>query len=115
MPAPKADEWHALRRAARKGHVEFVKLLTAASKPLVEVRGLVAVAMKSGSAEVVAMLIGEEPEVLDGTNLSQCLATAIESELLGVVPDCSANSRWVARVEKKKALAGLLAAKIAAG
>ena len=107
--------------------MEFVKLLAAASKPLVEFRGLVAVAMKSGSAEVVEMLVGEEPEVLDGTDLSQCLATAIErergdlacfflaivdqSELLGIVPDRSANSRWVARFEFEKKQAEVLAAK----
>ena len=76
------------------------------SSPLVEIYGLLAVAMVAGQAKVAALLIEAEPRLLDGVNLPKCLAEALENsygdlasylssiidqrELVDVAPDASA-------------------------
>ena len=68
----------ALRWAAKNGHAECVRLLMTASGPLREIDGLLEQAIEGGSAKVAALLIAEEPRLLDGVNLSQCLVAAQE-------------------------------------
>ena len=74
-----ANDSAAIRGAARFGHVECVRLL-AASRPLAEIDGLLEDVIKAGGARMAALLIEEEPRLLDGVNLSKCLAAAIENE-----------------------------------
>lgn len=110
---PKANGSDALRRAASYGNSSCVRLLLATSQPLIEIEGLLDKVIEAGRAETAALLIEEEPRLLDGLNLSQCLALAIENEhgdlarflssiidqreILGVVPD-RASSHGVARI-----------------
>lgn len=71
--------------------------------------------MSAGQAKVAAALIGEDPRLLDGMDLSKCHAAALESghgdlalylssiidqrEILGVMQDAAASaSRWLARL-----------------
>ena len=110
----KAHRSKALRWAADDGHVECVRLLMTASGPLKEIYGLLEDVIKAGNAELAALLIAEEPRLLDGVDLSQCLAAALESghvdmagfmssiieqrEILKVVPEQPARSLGLARL-----------------
>ena len=80
-PRPEESEalrW-ALRWAATYGHVECVRMLLAVSGLLGEIDGLLEEVFYRGHAKVAAVLIGEEPRLLDKINLSQCLAAAREN------------------------------------
>ena len=59
-------------------HVECVRLLLAASGPLCEIGGLLEPVFERGQAEVAAVLIEQAPRLLDGVNLSKCIAVALE-------------------------------------
>ena len=77
---PKAGDFRALRAAAHYGRVGCVRLLLAASSPLCEIGGLLEKVIESGQAKMAALLIGEEPRLLDGVDLSKCLAAAREKD-----------------------------------
>ena len=74
---PKADESYALRAAAHYGHVECVRRLPV-SGPLGEIDGLLEKVLESGHANVAALLIEQEPRLLDGVDLSKGHAAALE-------------------------------------
>lgn len=59
----------ALRLAVCEGHAECVRMLISVSGPLCEIEGLLDGAMSAGQAKVAALLIGEEPRLLDGVDL----------------------------------------------
>ena len=113
---PKDNESHALRAAACNGHVECVRLLMTASEPLGEIDGLLKQVFDAGQAKMAALLIEEEPRLLDGVDVSKCLAVALEKgqkdmagllssiidkrELMDVAPDAPAcgGRIWPARL-----------------
>ena len=111
---PAARNSLALRWAAESGRVECLWELLAESKPLVEIDGLLAGVMAAGQAKVAAILIEQEPRLLDGMDISKCLALAMENkhedlaaylssiidrkELLGMEQDRPASSRGLARL-----------------
>ena len=110
----KAEKWAALRWAAQSGHAECVRMLLAVSGPLGEIDGLLEEVFEAGQAKMAALLIEQEPMLLDGVDVSKCLVGAQEkshgdlaaylssiidqSELSGIAPDRSASSRWVTRL-----------------
>ena len=111
---PKANNSLALRLAAENGHEECVRMLLPASRPLCESDGLLEAVIEAGRAKVAALLIGENPRLVDGLNLSKCIAAAIEKDhadmaaflstiieqkaILGVLPEQPARSPRLARL-----------------
>ena len=79
---PKAGESYALRMAASMGHEECVRLLLPVSGPLCEIEGVLGAVLEAGRATVAALLIEEEPRLLDGVDLLKCLAAALENDHL---------------------------------
>ena len=96
----------ALRWAAKNGHAECVRLLMTASGPLRAIDGLLEQVIEGGSAKVAALVIAEEPRLLEGVDFSKCIAEALENshgdlasylssiieqrELVGVAPNAAA-------------------------
>ena len=78
LPAsdPKAKKSAALRWAGINGHADCARLLLAASGPLGEIEGLLKDILFAGQAKVAALLVEEDPGVLEGVDLSKCLAEA---------------------------------------
>lgn len=100
-----ADPLHldsaALGAAAKTGHAECVKLLLPASHPVIGIDRLLEGAMILGHAKVAALLIGDEPRLLDGMDLSQCVSAAHENEheelaelLLSIIDKRSSARPW---------------------
>ena len=77
MPAMNADR--ELIEAAKNGHAECVRMPLAASGPLGEIDGLLEKVFDR-DAKVAALMIEEEAGLLDGINLSKCLAEALAKE-----------------------------------
>lgn len=75
---PTENDSEALRWAAELGRVECIRLLLPACKPLFELVGILKQVVGSGSATAAALLISEEPRLLDGVDLCQCVVEAIE-------------------------------------
>ena len=76
---PKALDCEALMLATRYEHVECARLLLAASGPLRAIDGLLEKVINAGSFKMAALLIGEEPQLLEGLDLSKCVAAAREN------------------------------------
>ena len=72
----KAKDCHAIQLAARNAHADCVRMLLPVSSPLCEIGGFLEEVFESGHENVAALLIEEEPKLLDGVDLSECLAAA---------------------------------------
>ena len=97
----KAEDCHALQVAARNGHAECVRMLLPVSGPLGEIDGLLEKVLESGHANVAALLIEEEPRLLDGVDLSKCLAGARENGHGGL-------AAYLSSIIEQKAILGVL-------
>ena len=85
-----------------------------ASGPLGKIGGLLEQVIEGGSAKVAALLIADDPRILDGADLQKCLASALEKghgdmagfllsimdqkELLAIAPDQTARGPTLARL-----------------
>ena len=76
---PKALDSQALKVAAKNGHEQCVRMLRAVSGPLGEIDGLLEKVFELGHAKVAALMIEEEPGLLDGINLPKRLAEALKN------------------------------------
>lgn len=75
---PKASHSCAIRWAAMNCHVECVKLLIPVST-LKTSRVVSAVLLLGGNAQILSLMLASEPLLLDGHDLSRCLADSISN------------------------------------
>ena len=77
---PNGLECLALLWAAQNGCVECVRLLLPASGTLLQTDRLLDAVIEGGHANVAALLIEQEPRLLDGVDLAKQLETAVEND-----------------------------------
>lgn len=111
---PTARDFEALRFAAEDGHLECVRILLAASRPFRGIGGLLKGAIEEGRAKMAALLIEEEPRLLDGINLSKCLAEALAQKHSALASYFSAiiDQRALSGIDQNRAASRPVAARL---
>ena len=75
---PKGEGLGALRWAASPSHENCVKFLLPRARPLCSVGRLLEGVFNAGHVNVATLLIGRDPRILDGVDLSKCHAAALD-------------------------------------
>lgn len=85
---PKANHSEALRLAATNCHVDAFKLLLCVSDPLIEMKGILSMAIGYGQTSILAIMFGHEPRFLERLDLPRIMDAAIakkQSELASFI------------------------------